>query len=109
MAAMNTQRWVIVGLGLATAVIHFVLAFALSGGTIFLLNGLGYIALVAALYFIPQLAGMRGLVHWGLLAYTAVTFVLYFIMNWPDVWGPFGLLTKAIELVLIILLLMDRP
>ncbi|MCA9973723.1 MAG: hypothetical protein KC425_26095 [Anaerolineales bacterium] len=107
---LSTRQWGIVGLTVATAVIHLILAF-LSGGTfmiIFILNALGYLALLAALYFLPQFRGQRDMVRWGLLAYTAVTFILYFAFNWPDIWGPLGLIDKAIELVLIILLWMDR-
>ncbi|MCZ7668819.1 MAG: hypothetical protein M5U34_17265 [Chloroflexi bacterium] len=48
---------------------------------LFLLNGVGYLALIIALYFIPQLAGQRALIRWALLAFTAVTFVLYFAFN----------------------------
>lgn len=39
---------------------------------------------------------------------TAVTIILYFVFNWPDVWGIMGIITRLIELVLIALLLMDR-
>ena len=106
MAAMNGKRWGIVVLTVLTAVIHIALYFGASQ-FIFLLNGLGYLALLAALYFVPQLSGMRRLVRWGLIAFTAVTVVLYFLFNWPDVWNPMGLIDKAIEVVLIVLLLQD--
>ena len=75
---------------------------------LFILNAVGYLVLIVALYFIPQLAGQRALIRWVLLGYTAVTFVLYFVFNWPDVWGPAGLFDKAVELVLMILLWLDR-
>ncbi|MCZ7668822.1 MAG: hypothetical protein M5U34_17280 [Chloroflexi bacterium] len=29
-------------------------------------------------------------------------------VNWPDIWKPMGLIDKAIELVLIVLLWLDR-
>ena len=107
MAAMTGKRWGIVVLTVLTAVIHIALYFG-ANETLFLLNGLGYLGLLAALYFVPQLSGMRSLIRWGLLAYTAVTVVLYFLFNWPDVWGPMGLADKAIELVLIGLLYLDK-
>jgi hypothetical protein len=111
MAALNTRRYLIILLAVATGLIHLIILGFLFGGPqiLFILNGLGYLALIAALYFVPQLAGMRSLIRWVLIAYTAITIIGYFVMNWPDVWGPLGLITKAIEIVLIILLLMDSP
>jgi hypothetical protein len=42
------------------------------------------------------------------MAFTAVTLVLYFVFNRQDPWQPLGLIDKAAELVLIILLWMDK-
>jgi hypothetical protein len=110
MASLNARRWGIVGLTLATAVIHLLLGLGVIGDPfpLFILNALGYLVLLVALYFIPQLAGKRALVRWLLLAYTALTFILYFAFNWPDIWGPLGLIDKLIELILIVLLWLDR-
>ncbi len=105
--SLNTKRYAIVALTVITALIHLGLGIGLSD-PLFLLNGVGYLALIIALYFIPQLAGQRALIRWALLAFTAVTFVLYFAFNWPDIWKPMGLIDKAIELVLIVLLWLDR-
>ncbi len=107
---LSTKQWGIVGLTVATALIHIVLALRSEGFflVVFLLNGLGYLGLLAGLYFVPQLQGQRALVRWALLAFTAVTFVLYFIFNWPDVRNALGLVDKAIELVLIILLWQEQ-
>jgi hypothetical protein len=110
-ASLSSRQWAIVALTVATGLIHLVLGLGVMGGglnPLFLLNGIGYLVLIVALYFLPQLAGQRSLVRWALLGYTAVTFLLYFAFNWPDVVAPLGLLTKAIELVLIILLWLDR-
>lgn len=110
MANLSGQQKGIVALTVATALIHVVLAF-LAGGfflVIFLLNGIGYLALLAALYFLPQMAGQRALVRWAFLAFTAVTIVLYFVFNWPDIWSPMGIVDKVIELVLLILLWLDK-
>lgn len=106
MAKMNNLRWIIVGLTVVTAVIHLVL-FISGGFVIMLLNGLGYIALLAALYFVPQLESMRPTVRWVLIGYTAVTIILYFVFNWPDVLSPLGLIDKAVEALLIIALLRE--
>ncbi len=109
-AKLSGRQKAIVGLTVATAIIHIVLGFMSEGNfmIIFLLNGLGYLALLAALYFLPQMAGQRSMVRWALLAFTAVTFILYFVFNWPDIWGPMGIVDKLIELVLMILLWQDR-
>ena len=108
-ANLSGRQKAITGLVVATALIHIVLGFMSEGSfmIIFILNGLGYLALLAALYFLPQMAGQRSMVRWALLAFTAVTFVLYFVVNWPDIWGPMGIVDKLIELVLIILLLQE--
>jgi len=109
-AKLSGRQKAIVGLTVATALIHIVLGI-MSGGTfliIFLLNGLGYLALLAALYFLPQFAAQRSMVRWALLAFTAVTFILYFAFNASNPWNPMGLVDKAIELILIILLWQEK-
>ncbi len=106
-SSLNPKRYAIIALAVITALIHLVLGIN-PLNPLFLLNGVGYVVLIVALYFIPQLAGRRALIRWALLAYTAVTFVLYFAFNWPNIWGPAGLIDKAVELVLIILLWLDR-
>ncbi len=108
-ANLSGRQKAIVGLTVVTAVIHVVLGI-ISGGSfmvIFLLNGLGYLALLAGLYFLPQLAGQRSMVRWAFLAFTAVTFILYFVFNWPEIWNPMGIVDKLVELVLIILLFQE--
>ncbi len=106
-SSLNPKRYAIIALTVITALIHLGLGISFSD-PMFILNGVGYLVLIVALYFIPQLAGQRSLIRWVLIAYTAVTFVLYFVFNWPDIWGSAGLIDKTIELVLIILLWLDR-
>lgn len=98
----------IIILTLATAAIHIWLAFQFpSPDVIFILNGLGYVGLLAALFLpIPQLAGYRGIVRWVLIGYTALTVVLYFAIN-GFFFFPVGYADKAIEVVLIALLLIE--
>ena len=93
-------------LTLATAVIHLMLLFP---DTLFILNGLGYLVLLA-LYFlpIPIARENRNLIRWAFIGYTAITIVLWAVMNFPDQYNVLGFVTKAIEAVLIILLLADR-
>jgi hypothetical protein len=72
---------------------------------LFLLNGIGYLVLGAALY-LPALVRYRSLVRWLLIIFAAVTFVLYFLMNGFRL-NPIGLFDKVVELVLIVLLFVD--
>jgi hypothetical protein len=90
----------IVLLTLATAVIHLQLAFP---DPVFILNGLGYLALLAALY-LPQLARYRNLVRWVLVGYTTLTVLLWILIGART---PIGYIDKAIEVALISLLLLE--
>ena len=70
------------------------------------MNGLGYLGLLAALQLpIPQLARLRNVVRWVLVAYTALTIVLFFVL--APFYSVMGYLDKAIEVVLIGLLIAD--
>ena len=100
-------------LTLATALIHLFLAFTAIpyfglnfGVMLFILNGLGYLGLLAALQLpIPQLTRFRSAARWALVGYAALTIVLFFLMApWYDI---IGYVDKAIEVVLIALLLAD--
>jgi hypothetical protein len=100
-------------LTLATAIIHLYLALtAMSfmgfnfGVMLFILNGLGYLALLAALQLpIPQLARFRSAARWALVGFAALTIVLFFVMA-PE-YTIIGYVDKAIEVTLIALLLAD--
>jgi hypothetical protein len=87
-------------LTLATALIHLQLNFP---DPVFILNGLGYLTLLAAL-FLPNLARYRGLVRWALIGYAALTILLWIILGART---PIGYADKAIEVALISLLLLD--
>ncbi len=93
-------------LGLATALIHLVLLNYLMGtiDVMFTLNGLGYLALIAA-YFTPQLVRWKTVVRWSTIAYAILTIMAWFILG--DQTDPIGILTKLIEVGLIILLILD--
>jgi hypothetical protein len=89
-------------LTIATAIVHLSLLFP---DPLFILNGLGYLALLAALFLpISQLAGRRGLVRWTLLGYTALTVVLWVIMGER---GALAYVDKVIEVVLLVLLWLE--
>jgi hypothetical protein len=93
---------VILELTLATAIIHLTL-----GGTLFLLNGLGYLAL-GTVYFasaaIPALRRHATLPKVALAAYASITIAAYLVT------GPYftlGWVTKGIELAIISLVAAD--
>ncbi len=100
-------------LTVATAGIHLYLAFTAmafmgfnSGILLFILNGLGYLGLLALLQLpVPQLARFRSAARWVLIAFTALTIVLFFVMA-PE-YTVLGYVDKAIEVALIALLLVD--
>jgi hypothetical protein len=92
----------IVLLTLATALIHLQLAFP---DPAFILNGLGYLTLLAALYLpIEQVARYRRMVRWALIGYTALTIFLWVLLGART---PIGYIDKMIEILLIFLLLLE--
>lgn len=96
----------IILLTLATALIHFSLLFP---DVLFILNGLGYLTLLAA-YFLPiaMLQERHNLVRWAYIAFAAVTILAWIAMGektWPA--GALGYVTKIIEVFLIALLVVD--
>jgi len=100
----------IVILTFATALIHFSLALPsqMPFNLLFGLNGAGYLALLAGLYLnLPIVSQYRSLVRILFIVYTLVTIILFFVMN--DTYGTFGLITKGIEALLVILLIVEKP
>jgi hypothetical protein len=89
-------------LTLATALIHLQLNFP---DPVFILNGLGYLALLAALFVpIPQIARYRNAVRLVLVGYAALTILLWVLVGART---PIGYIDKGIEVVLISLLLLE--
>ncbi len=92
----------IVVLTLGTAIIHLQLAFP---DPVFILNGLGYLTLLAALYLpIPRISRYRDIVRWVLVGYAALTIFLWVLIGART---PVGYIDKAIEVALIALLLIE--
>lgn len=94
----------IIILTLITAIIHLSL-----GQPLFILNGLGYLALLAG-YYLPALANWHRWIRWLFIGYTVLTIVLYFVFHADGSWQQdgLGLVTKMVEVVLVLLLLLDR-
>jgi hypothetical protein len=96
---LTALDYAIIALTIATAAIHFTLVFP---STLFIMNGLGYLALLAALYLpIPGLPFNRDMVRWALIGYTAFTIVAWFLTGSRI---PIAYVDKAIEAALIVLL-----
>ena len=92
----------IILLTLVLAIIHLQLNFP---DPVFILNGLGYLALLAALYLpIPQLARHRNLVRWVFIGYTALTLALWLAIGERT---ALGFTSAASEVALIVLLLLE--
>jgi hypothetical protein len=95
----SLTKWLggVVVLGLLSGFVH--LGIGIQGDMLLLLNGLGYLALVAAL-FLPAsfLVEKRRQILWVLLGYTIITFIGYFISHPLGGYSNMGLFTKLIEL-----------
>lgn len=113
---VGALQGVIIALAVATALIHLYLAFVImpaetgSIDPLFLLNGLGYLALVAGLYApIGAFARWHSLIRWLLVAFAALTVLAWFVLT--QFLGTerttLGYVTKAIEIALIVLLIID--
>lgn len=89
-------------LTLVTALIHLQLNFP---DPVFILSGLGYLALLAALYLpFSQLDDRRYTIRWALVGYTAMTIFLWILFGART---PIGYIDKLIEVALILLLLVE--
>jgi hypothetical protein len=90
-------------LTVGTALIHLYLG--LQGFPLFVLNGLGYLGLLAALILpIPRISEYRNLVRWVLVGYASLTIFLWILVGARN---PIGYADKVIELVLVVLLVLD--
>lgn len=90
---------------LVTAGIHLVLGIQF-GDVLFLLNAVGFVGLLGA-YLLPWafLDRFRQLARWVLVGYTALTIVLYVVMNGSL--SPIGVISKVAEVVLLFALMFD--
>ena len=93
----------VVVLTLMAAIVHLSLLFP---DPVFILNGIGYLTLLAALYLpVPRLVPHRRVVRWALVGYATLT-----ILAWVAIGErtPLGYSTTAGEVALVILLLMEN-
>lgn len=114
MRKLTGLQWIIVLLTLATAAIHLYLGASNWSTTptlaaLWALDGVGYIVILALLYFSGRTGRGRSTMRWILILYTLLTLILYFVINGSGAFSDtLGLITKAIEALLIILLFLDR-
>jgi len=109
----SNLRIAIIVLTIATAVIHLLLN--LGGIQIpFIINAIGYVVLLALFFKWVNVAFMQGrekMLWYVFMGYTALTIVLYFVVNIPGGTAfsmPVGLVDKAIEVLLIIALWLHK-
>lgn len=103
----NSIAYGVMALTVITALIHLMLSWQLADGSglIFLLNGLGYLVLLAAIYApISGLARYRALLCWILLTYTALTFVLWVFIGARS---TTAYVDKVVELALLFLIWLE--
>jgi hypothetical protein len=101
--AIDPLRIGVIVLTVGTALIHLYLG--LQGFPLFILNGLGYLALLAALILpIPVISDYRSLTRWVLVGYTALTIFLWILVGARN---SIGYADKIIEIVLVALLVLE--
>jgi hypothetical protein len=105
----STSRTALVILTIITALIHFERAIQDPDIRIlFILNGLGYFALLAGFY-LPAFQRFHKAIRWIFVTYTAVTILLYFV--WVAMSGewtiPLGPLAKIVEAIMIVLIVRE--
>ena len=99
-------RILMIVLTLITAVIHLFLGVRNIGdgffGFLFILNGLGFLSI---LYLVLRpfsiFVGREALLHYDLMAFSAVTILAWLVVN-GDFTDFFGVGTKVVELLLIV-------
>lgn len=100
----------IIVLTILTAVVHLFLGlhhgftFSLLP-TLFLLNGIGYLVLLVALY-LPALATIQPAVRWVLIGYAALTIIVWIYITHAE-FDPLDYIVKLAEIVLVILLCVE--
>lgn len=107
---LNGKHYGIILFTIATAILHIILF----PDIMFTLNGLGYLALLAAYFLpIPFLQQRHNLVWWALVGYTALTLILWVIMGDKNfvagTSSATGYYAKVAELFLLGFLFADRP
>ncbi len=106
-ATSDARQIGVIVLTIATAAIHLYWSTQQpEAGAIFIVNGIGYLTLLIALYLpLAGLGRLRGFSRWALIVYTAFTVLAWVLIGDRVV---IAYLDKVIEVVLILLLLIGR-
>ncbi len=107
--AFLSSRTTLIVLTLFTAFVHLGLGIT-EPNTLFIVNGAGYLVLLFLTFWTPAaLKGQAGMFRTVLMAYAALTIVAYFL-NWglDGFTQVVGIITKAVELLLVIGLWQSR-
>ncbi len=74
----------------------------------FLLNGVGYLVLLAA-FVLPPFAQIHPMVRWVLMGYALLTIILWFFLSSisQGKLDPFDITVKVVEAALVLLLFLD--
>jgi hypothetical protein len=104
----STLRTLIILFTMITAVIHLVLGLGSLGdgffGVLFILNAIGFLVLLVALLRpFAFLEGQEKLVHYGFMAFAAVTIIAWLVLS-GDFTAALDVVTKIDELLLIVVL-----
>ena len=108
---LRPVQMAIAALVIMTAIVH--LMSGVDDELLLLLNGLGYVAILAALHLLSMslFKGLRVPLYGLLIAYTLITIISFFAIHpWGIANGELdwlGLVTKAAEVVLVALVLVD--
>lgn len=98
--SLTGLHWLAIVLSVVSGVIHLVLGVSFAPeplGISFLLAGVAFlVAVVLVLVDVRR----RQLYLLG-IPFTALQVVLYFVVNWPDVVSPIGIVDKVAQVVLI--------
>jgi hypothetical protein len=103
-SVMDTAiRISVVVLTMMAAIVHLSLLFP---DPVFILNGIGYLTLLAGLYLpVPRLVPHRRVVRWALVGYATLTILAWVAIGERTL---LGYSTTAGEVALVILLLMEN-
>ncbi|HRO25785.1 MAG TPA: hypothetical protein PLR07_15965, partial [Promineifilum sp.] len=106
------MKFLIALLTAATGILHLLVGFGMVGDDgmnwLLVINGVGYLVLLVLFW---RASGNGGAIRWILLAYALITFIGYFLLNRGANFSfsnTMGLIVKAIELLLILLLFMYK-
>lgn len=110
---LTAKHYGIIVFCLATAFLHLSLLPEMGPDPI-ALNGLGYLALLAAYFLpIPFFQERHRLVWWALVGYTVLTIILWVILGdkqfVPGTSSAIGYYAKAAEVILLAFLWADKP